>query len=190
MDHLVIPLDRDHTQALTELVRATAMAAGLADTAEVPCPHVTLIAHGGLPPDAVRAVTDVVTGTTPFAIHAHGYGFFTGDDPSDLSLHVPVVRTAPLDDLHRRLCDALHGTGTQTAPWSEPELWSPHITMLDRGLDPTSLGTAAAWLAQRHHPRWCIPVDRIALTGGWSERQRPSAVLCFTKQRSDSHEGP
>ncbi|SRR6266508_5261254 len=116
MDHLVIPLDRDHTQALTELVRATAMAAGLADTAEVPFPHVTLIAHGGLPPDAVRAVTDVVTGTTPFAIHAHGYGFFTGDDPSDLSLHVPVVRTAPLDDLHRRLCDALHGTGTQTGP--------------------------------------------------------------------------
>ena len=119
---------------------------------------------------AARAIEDIVRATAPFVIHAHGYGFFTGDDPTDLTLHVPVVRAPALDRFHARLWAQLRGAGARVAAWSAPDLWSPHLTIVDRTLDPHALGAAATWLARRHHPSWSIPVDRIMLTGGWPDR--------------------
>ena len=178
MDHLVIPLDSDHLHAWSELVGSVASAAGLTGQGPPSHPHVTLIAHSLAPPGAVlAAVEQVAAVTATFAIRAHGYGFFTGKEPHELSLHVPVVRSAALDALHGQLCAALRRAGAQVARWSEPELWSPHITLLDRDLAPATLGQAATWLAQRHHPSWRIPVDRLALTGGWSERDRLGDVI-------------
>ena len=179
MDHLVIPLDRNHTEPLTELVRGVAAAVGEAEV-DVSEPHITLVAHSGLAADVARTVTmPVVAATRPFSVRAHGYGFFTGSEPSALSLHVPVTRTPALDKLHRRICAALRRAGAEVAPWSGPTLWSPHITLLDRNLDAERLGRAAAWLAARRHPSWQIPVDRVALVGGWRERGRPGDVLRF-----------
>ncbi|MDP1804666.1 MAG: 2'-5' RNA ligase family protein, partial [Acidimicrobiales bacterium] len=106
----------------------------------------------------------------PFVIHAHGYGFFTGDNPANLTLHVPVVRAEALDSLHGRLWAQLVDAGAEVAPWSAPDLWTPHLTVLDRALDPPALGAAATWLARRHHPSWSILVDRVVLTGGWPDR--------------------
>jgi 2'-5' RNA ligase len=178
MDHLVIPLDPDHIEALEELVERVAAAAGLDHDPNPPNPHVTLMAYtGASPAELSAAIEPVAASTAPFTIHAHGYGFFTGNEPSDLSLHVPVVRCDPLDALHRDLCSVLREAGAEIATWSERELWSPHLTLLDRQLDPGRLGLAASWLAQRHHPSWHIPVDRLALTGGWPERDRCDAVL-------------
>lgn len=180
MDHLVVPLDPAHVHPLDELVEGVAAAAGLAPAPGAPNAHLTLIAHAGLDCTRLSALLAPVVGATaPFTVHAHGYGFFTGPEPADLSLHVPVVRSEPLDALHGDLCAALHKAGVDIAGWSTPELWSPHITLLDRRLDPARLGAAAAWLAQRRHPSWQIPVERVALTGGWPERHRPHAVLAL-----------
>lgn len=105
----------------------------------------------------------------PSSSTPHGYGFFTGDHPTDLSLHVLVVRSPALDSLHARTSRAL-SSRAEVAGWSEPDLWTPHFTLIDRALDPRALGAAATWLARRRHPSWSIPVDRVMVTGAWPDR--------------------
>lgn len=166
---------------MESLVAGAAEAAGVAYTPGAPGArrgHVTLLAYEGLSRNgARRGIEAVVSTTVPFSLHAHGYGFFTGDDPPDLSLHVPVVRTAVVDTFHARLWVALTRAGAEVAKWCTPDLWSPHITLLDRALDPSRLGAAAGWLARRHHPSWSIAVDRVAVTGGWPEHDRTGDEL-------------
>lgn len=174
-----MPLDRNHLVALADLVHGVVAAVGEI-TIDLPEPHVTLVAHSGLDADQTRlAVAPVVAATKPFTVHAHGYGFFTGTEPSELSLHVPVARVPALDRLHRRLCAALTRAGADVAAWSRPAMWSPHVTLLDRDLDPEGLGRAVAWLAGRHHPSWELPVDRISLVGSWADRDRPGQQVRF-----------
>ncbi|MGH9153001.1 MAG: 2'-5' RNA ligase family protein, partial [Acidimicrobiales bacterium] len=178
VDHVVLPLDDDHVRAVRGLVGGVIAATGLDGRAVRPEPHVTLLAYTGGDEAAVRgAVEALASAVAPFDVHAHGYGFFSGKEASELALHVPVVRTALLDALHRRLCAALTGAGAEVAAWCAPELWTPHVTLVDRGLHPDTLADAVAWLALRHHPSWQIPVDRLALTGGWSDRDRAGHVV-------------
>jgi 2'-5' RNA ligase len=176
VDHLVLRLDPDHLGALDQLVDRALTAAGIERTLQQTEPHITLVAHLGLSPDeVVSAVGPVIAATSPFTVHAHGYGFFTGTEPSDLNLHIPVVRGERIDALHRGLCAALAAAGADIARWTSPERWSPHITLLDHDLDPAALGRAAAWLAMRHHPTWNMGVDRVALIGG--RRDPPRAPI-------------
>lgn len=171
MDHLVIPVGPDHRKAIDALVAGVASAAGLETPTGGRDPHVSLFAYEGLSRAAAGlAIETSLRATEPFVIHAHGYGFFTGDDPANLTLHVPVVRAEALDSLHAQLWAHLVSAGADVAPWSAPDLWTPHLTLLDRALDPPALGAAAAWLARRHHPSWSIPVDRVVLTGAWPDR--------------------
>ena len=171
MDHIVIPIGHDHRRAIDALITAAGAAAGLKCANSPPDPHVSLIAYEGLSRSAAEAAVErSILVTEPFVVHAHGYGFFTGDHPANLTLHVPVVRAEALNDLHARLWAQLRQAGAEVAPWSAPDLWTPHLTLLDRALDPPALGAAAAWLARRHHPSWSIPVDRVVLTGGWPDR--------------------
>lgn len=171
MDHIVIPIGPDHRKAIDTLVAGLAAAVGLENPAGGPDPHVSLFAYEGLARAAAEdAIEATLRETEPFVLHAHGYGFFTGDHPANLTLHVPVVRAGALEGLHARLWADLHGAGADVAPWSAPDLWTPHLTLLDRALDPVALGAAAAWLARRHHPSWSILVERVMLTGGWPDR--------------------
>jgi 2'-5' RNA ligase len=177
VDHLVVPLDRTHADARAQLVETLREEVGVSVPSGLE-PHITLVAHTGLTrPAAVAALDPVVSTTEPFTVHAHGYGVFSGATDSGLSLHVIVVRSGPLDDLHRRACEALAAAGADVAGWSTPDCWTPHLTLLDRTLEPESLGAAVTWLARRPHPSWEIPVDRLALAGPWRERNRPNDVL-------------
>lgn len=167
----MIPIGPDHRKAIDILVAGAAAAAGLETASAGPDPHVSLLAYEGVSRSAAEAAVEATLRATPaFVIHAHGYGFFTGDNPANLTLHVPVVRAEALDGLHAQLWAQLVGAGAEVAPWSAPDLWTPHLTLLDRALDPPALGAAAAWLARRHHPSWSILVDRVVLTGGWPDR--------------------
>jgi 2'-5' RNA ligase len=178
VDHLVIPLDASHAGAVGRLAAEVASAAGLGPAWRPSAPHITVVAHVGLEAaPVVEAVAPVIAAGEPFSVHAHGYGVFAGGEPSGLSLHVPVVRSGELDDLHRRLHDALRAAGAEIAGWCTPETWSPHITLADRELEPATLGAAVARLVRRPHPSWRIPVDRVALTGGWADRHRVGRVL-------------
>jgi hypothetical protein len=160
------------------VLRRVAAAAGLESSVGVQDPHVSLLAYEGLSWDAAEAaIAASLRLTPPFVIRAHGYGFFTGDHPANLTLHVPVVRAEALEGLHRELWRTLCRAGATVAPWSTPDLWTPHLTLLDRALDPPALGAAATWLARRHHPSWSIPVHRVVLTGGWPDRS--GRLLCL-----------
>ena len=178
MEHVIAPLDTDHVRAVRHLADEAVAAAGLSEVPPASTAHVTLLAYAGLlPDDAADAMAATVAAAAPFSVHAHGYGMFTGVEPKDLSLHVPVVRTRSLDAFHRGLHGALLAAGAHIAGWSGPDTWSPHITLVDRGLDPATLGAAVTWLARRPHPSWRVPIERVAITGGWPERQRLDCVL-------------
>jgi 2'-5' RNA ligase len=164
VDHVAIPVTGDHEAS----VRALAEIAAAAGSGAV-CrhPHVTLLAHTGADRSSVRAALEpVISALSPFVVHAHGYGFFVGHDPDEASLHVPVVRSPALDRLQAALAAALERAGASIAGWTDPEHWSPHITLLTDGLTPDELGAAVARVAGRHHPSWHIPVTQIVLTGG------------------------
>jgi 2'-5' RNA ligase len=178
MDHIVIPIGKDHASAIEVLASGAASAAGVRRHPGEPAPHVTVLAYTNLSAtSAQQSVGKIIAATRPFRFHAHGYGFFAGAEPSELCLHVPVVRNVCLDALHELLCATLTEAGADIAGWSVPDVWSPHITLLDRSLDPARLGAAAAWLARRRHPSWDILADRVVLTGGWADHGRRDHLL-------------
>jgi 2'-5' RNA ligase len=166
VDHVIAPLDTDHARVVGQLSvdLAAALSIDLDDVALRP-PHITLASYTGLePPRAATALAPVLAVTAPFAVRAHGYGLFTGDADTDLSLHVMVVRTKALDELHRCVTTALCGAGAHLAGTTESRVWTPHITLLDRGLSPRSLGRAVEMLAGRPHRTWSITLESLAVT--------------------------
>jgi hypothetical protein len=182
VDHVVAPLDPDHVAAVAALTAdaAAAMGRGAPKRSQ---PHVTLVACTGVGrPEALAAVAGVAGEMAPFVLRAHGYGVFARTGHSGLSLHVPVVRNRELDRLHARVVDALAAVGAEVAGWSRPELWSPHITLLDRELTATDVGAGITALASRHHPSWHVPVDRLQLRGGWDDPAEGDAEVCFSRR--------
>lgn len=156
---------------------AAAMGLGMPERSE---PHVTVVAFGGLSRStALDAVTTAAGGMTPFVVRAHGFGVFARSGHSGLSLHVPVVRNPELDRLHAQVHEALVAVGAEVAGWSQRELWSPHITLLDRDLDATEVGAGIACLAARHHPSWHVPAERLELRGSWADRAQPNDEVPF-----------
>lgn len=165
MDHVIAPLDADHTRAVHDLAAhlAESLAAPPEEVAAA-APHITVVSYTGLPPQRVSAVLEPVLAVTPpFTVRAHGYGVFTGDDDIDLSLHVIVVRTRALDELHGRVHAALDAAGACVEGATAPDVWSPHVTVLAHGLTPRVLGRAIEVLARRPHRSWTIGVDSLAI---------------------------
>jgi 2'-5' RNA ligase len=182
MQHVVAPLDPDHIRAARELIEQVRTAAGLPEL-EPPCwePHVTLVSYGGLVPAvAVEALRGLAATSSPLVVRAHGYGFFAGDAPSELCLFVPVVRDGEIDRLQRCLGTRLEDAGATLCGQSRPAVWTPHITLLDRCLDPARLSLAVGHLATRPHPSWNVRLDRLEigrtaldLTGPARRQDRP-----------------
>ncbi|MBN2624578.1 MAG: 2'-5' RNA ligase family protein [Acidimicrobiales bacterium] len=166
MEHLVALLDADHDREVDRLSHDLADALGIDEAAMAHGrPHITLVSYTGLAPAAAgRALPPVVRDLDPVAVRAHGYGVFCGDADSELSLHVMVVRTRALDELHRRTHAAVVTAGGRPDGTTAPEVWTPHITLLDRGLTPALLGQAVEILAQRPHRSWSLALSEVAVT--------------------------
>lgn len=166
MDHVIALLDTDHDREVRRLTceLATTLAIDVAAVRHSQ-PHITLVSYTGLDPQAaVAALAPVARDLAPVSVRAHGYGVFTGDVDSELSLHVMVVRTRPLDELHRRVRAALVDAGGTPDGTTEPQVWTPHITVLDRGLSPALLGRAVELLAGRPHRSWRVGIATLAVT--------------------------
>jgi 2'-5' RNA ligase len=178
MDHIVIPLDDDHERAATSIVAALTAAVDAAIHPAARRPHITLVTYQGISRRTAHdAVRSAVKDARRLVVRAHGYGFFCGDDGHDLSLHVPVVRGPALDALHELVHAALLSAGARLAGWTDSSCWSPHITLVEGGLDPRSLGAGAGWLAQRHHPSWRIPVNRLSIVTGARFGEEPASTI-------------
>jgi len=176
VEHIVVPLDAMHARAVADLAGRLATAVGCAPAAAPAHPHVTLASYRGVPPaTAVAALAPVAAALAPFTVRAHGYGMFTGDRPEDLSLHVMVVRTTALDDLHGRVHRALSRAGAETVGLTDPRVWTPHITLIERQLTPDRLGRAVELLAVREHRSWSIRV--AALAAGPRMGRRPAPMV-------------
>lgn len=166
MRHVVVPLDRAHARVACELADTLAVGVGR-PAAAARAPHVTLVSFSGLPADvACRTVRDAAAPFLPLTVRAHGYGVFTGAAPGDLTLHVAVVRTTAFDRLHRAVGHALERAGAALDGSTAPSVWTPHITLLDRYLDPATLSRAVGTLAERPHRRWSIVVDEVTVIDG------------------------
>ena len=137
MDHFVIPLDSVHVTLVDELADGLAAAAGdraAPDGARRTSRSLPTPASNGVRPRA--AIAAAIADLPPFVVHAHGYGLFAGHGSGDLNVHVPVVRTESLAALHRVVLDATHSTGAVIAGWTEPDAWTPHITLLSLSSRP------------------------------------------------------
>ena len=179
MDHLLLPLDPAHVEAVELLADALSTVAHL-DPGPGPPPHITLLAYDNLSRDDVeRLVRPILIRTAPFKVNAHGYGLFTGGRPEDLSINVPVARGAPLHRLHDRVFHAMEDAGAHVVGADHPASWLPHITVVDRHLDPCTLALAVSFLAGRGHPRWHLPIDRVVLAGGREAPGDDHLVLPF-----------
>lgn len=178
MHHLIVPMDEDHRRAVGGLATGVARALGQPAVRPPACPHVTVVAFTGLDRAAARAVVaEALAGLTGFTVRAHGYGVFARSGHSGPSLNVPVVRSAPLDALHRRAHDALVAAGAEVAGWTTPDCWSPHITLVQDALAPAELGRAVGALADGHHPSWHVPVrELLVVRGGDDPIDRAHAV--------------
>jgi 2'-5' RNA ligase len=169
MHHVVAPLDPDHRQAALRLIDQVCAAAGVPEARwPVRQPHVTLVAFEGIAPGAaVEALRDLTgTGTTaPLVVRAHGYGLFAGGVPSQICLFVPVVRDQGIDRLQRRIGTRLEEAGAIIAGHSRPAVWTPHVTLFDRCLEPVRLSRVVEQLARRAHPSWNVRLDTIELDG-------------------------
>jgi 2'-5' RNA ligase len=166
VEHVIAPLDHDHAHAVAQLAHDLAAELGLDCDEAVPRrPHVTVVSYEGIEPTrAAPVVAREVAALAPFTVRAHGYGVFAGDCDTDLSLHVMVVRSADLDRLHGRVHRALGEAGARVAGTTAPSAWTPHITLLDRGLTPRLLGDAVEILTRRPHRSWTIPVVGVTIT--------------------------
>lgn len=178
MDHVIAPLDCDHTDVVARLSRELAGELGIGPDAAVRWPHITFTSYTSLAPaDAAAALEPVLATTAPLVVRAHGYGLFTGDEDKDLSLHVMVVRDRSLDELHDAVDAALSDAGACVAGSTRASVWTPHVTLLDRGLTPRSLGQAVALLARRPHRTWAIRIGSLVVgarrTGPAGGRELP-----------------
>ena len=182
MQHLILPLDRDHDVAVRTVAAEVADVLGTPDRLAPDLPHVTLMAFTDLDVATVRAVVRAtVSDIPPFTIRAHGYGLWSRSAPFGPSLHVPVVRDDAIDALHRDLHQNLVQAGAEIAGWTVPELWSPHITVIAPVLDPREMGLAVAHLLGRDHPSWHIPVEKLEIVGGRTDRAQRGEVVCLRR---------
>jgi 2'-5' RNA ligase len=164
VDHVIAPLDGDHAALVARLSAELAAALGIAPDAAAHRPHITLSSYTALAPQgAAAALAPVVAAAAPLEVRTHGYGVFTGDGDDDLSLHVMVVRSRALDELHDAVDAALAGAGACLAGSGRPGVWTPHVTLLDQGLTPRRLGRAVELLAHRPHRTWTVRLGSLAV---------------------------
>ncbi len=176
MEHVVSPLDLMHARAAGDLASGLVGPSGHR-TAATPPWHITVASFEPVSPSVSRQVVAAVAARTdPFVVHAHGYGLFVGAHGSSLIMYVPVVRGPRLEalrvDLHRSLEDA----GVRVAHWLDADHWTPHITLIDRDMAEIDVARLAAFVRQRQHPSWHVPVGELAVSTAHGEYSEPIAL--------------
>jgi hypothetical protein len=59
---------------------------------------------------------------------------------------------------------ALARAGADVAGTTGSAAWTPHITLLDRGLTPQLVGRSVELLTCRPHRSWSVPIDALTVT--------------------------
>jgi coenzyme F420-0:L-glutamate ligase/coenzyme F420-1:gamma-L-glutamate ligase len=135
-------------------------ACGLQGIQKTPIPHFSWQVAEDYDFAALRPALQVIAETTqPFSVRSTGLGIFSGQNQV---LYIPVVREAPLSQLHAQIWLALAGISLNPSPLYAPPIWMPHITLAHSDLDRERLDCALHLLAFRSFD-WEIVVDNLTL---------------------------
>lgn len=153
-------LDDEHDRQVRLLWAELEEKVGLRGMLVMPLPHFSYhVAEEYNVPRLKNVLGRVARATAPFFVETSGLGIFTGTQPV---LYLPIVRTLPLSQLHRKLWRELANTGTGILDYYHPDHWMPHITIGYGDMTPETLSEAARLLSLRD-VAWKIRIENLAL---------------------------
>lgn len=148
-----------------------------------PYPHLSFHTANDYPDDEVEAILRrVAAETAPVTVRTSGLGLFTGENPI---LYIPIARTAELERLHARLCEALEPLAIEPNPHYQPERWLPHITLASDDLRAHNLPEVLDAMSRKAFD-WCVRIDKLALAYTQEREQGLTAEVTLGK-RADEH---
>lgn len=159
-----VPLDGDHTRAVRAVQARVGRGKAYGAPGGRPRPHISLVVLLQ-PPDAATVdavLRDVAATAAPIRTRARGFGVFASPRGDEVVLHVPVVRTVELSELHARLCTAFTALDADVEGYHRPETWFPHITLVRQPLTPSEAGAMVTVLAEGPPVSWHLCLDRLA----------------------------
>jgi 2'-5' RNA ligase len=159
MDGIVSLLDPQHHSLVETIWRELDEECGLNGIAITPIPHFSWHVAADYDPARLKDVlAGIAAQIAPFSVRTSGLGIFSGHNPV---IYIPVVKDQALQDLHRRILDAVLPIALIPHPYYTPQAWMPHITLAYGDVLPDRLICAIEKLGARRFD-WEIEIDCLA----------------------------
>ena len=100
-------------------------------------------------------------------MQASGLGIFTGSAPV---LHIPIVRTSELSELHATVWQQTSPAATGTVDYYSPDNWMPHVTLASGDIHKDNLPEVTRLLSERPL-HWNIAVNNLSFIEDTGEEQ-------------------
>jgi len=153
-------LDQSHSDRVTELTELLEKKFGLSGVKMTPYPHLTLLTAEVPDMEELREYLEqTCRETEPFSIRTTGLGVFPGETPV---IYIPVLRTAPLNQLHACLHRDISEMSSEMGIYYNPNMWLPHISLALGDTSPEMLGPVLTFLSDFNF-NWEIKVDNLTI---------------------------
>lgn len=153
-------LDQSHSDRVTELTELLDQKFGLNEVKMTPYPHLTLLT-AEIPDkeELQQYLEQTALETESFSIRTTGLGVFPGEKPV---IYIPVLRTAPLNQLHMRLHRDISEMSSEMGIYYNPNMWLPHISLALGDTSPEVLGPVLTFLFS-YNFNWEIKIDNLTI---------------------------
>lgn len=161
MHGVVSLLDDEHYRKIEEVWEELSERFGVRGLYSTAFPHFTYQVSEEYDADAVsEALQRLAAQVAPFKVRTAGLGVFTAATPV---LHVPIVRSPELDELHAEVWRGLGQEPTgDVARYYETRMWLPHVTLAQGDIGCERLAEIVRVLAARNF-HWEMEVNNISL---------------------------
>lgn len=140
MHSIITELEEQAAVQVMHIWRQLHDACGLEGIFNFPNPHFTWFSVDDMDIERTSAILeDLVRTLVPFSVHTGGLGIFPGDAPV---LYLPLVKSAHLMDLHRKVLGKIQPYCHGIKDIFMPEFWVPHITLALRDLNKENFSCA------------------------------------------------
>ncbi|RAU83361.1 2'-5' RNA ligase family protein [Pontibacter arcticus] len=153
-------LDKKTSERVSDLMEQLEAEFGLSGVKVTPYPHLTLLT-AEIPDmeELKQYLENTCIETESFTIRTTGLGIFPGPNPV---IYIPVLRTQPLNHLHRKLQVDISEMSTEMGVFYNPNMWLPHITLALGDTTTELLGPILAYLCQYNY-NWEITIDNLTI---------------------------
>jgi len=132
---------------INRIIKSLETEFGLDDVQATPDPHITYqLAGVGKRTALIDVLARVARQTQPFSAFTTGLGIFPGPNPV---IYIPVLRSEPLNALHRRIHEATAPLCLRTDKFSGADCWLPHISLALHDTTPDLLGEVLRYLNEQ-----------------------------------------